>query len=94
MVAILIVATLTDWALAALLVSVSGFILEGVNNTGPEMPATVLLVGFVVLALAAPVAAWVMRHRGSPAGLFLSFACAPIVIAGATLLLEPLFAPP
>ena len=70
----------------------SGFILEGVNDTGPEMPAAALLVGFIVLALAAPVVAWVMRRRGGRPGLFLTFAFAPIVIAAATLLLEPVFA--
>ncbi len=94
MVAVLVVATLIDWALATLLVAVSGFILEGVNNTGPEMPAAALLVAFIAFALVAPVAAWMMRRRALAPALSLTLALAPIVIAGATLLLEPAFAPP
>ena len=85
-------ATLIDWALAALLVGLSGFILEGVNNTGPQMPAAALLVAFVLFALAAPVAAWVMRRHAVPSSIVLALAAAPIVIAGAVLLLEPAFA--
>ncbi len=89
MVAALAIATLIDWALAALLVGVSGFILEGADNTGPQMPAAALLVAFVVFALAAPVAAWAMRRRAVPSGIVLALASAPIVIASAVLLLEP-----
>ncbi len=91
MVAVLAIATLIDWALAALLVGVSGFVLEGVNNTGPEMPAAALLVAFIVFALAAPLAAWVMRRRGWRPGVFATLACSPIVVAGGALLLEPIF---
>jgi hypothetical protein len=89
LVAALAIATLIDWALAALLVGVSGFILEGVNNTGPQMPVAALLVAFVVFSLAAPLVAWMMRHRALPPGLVLALAAAPIAIASATLLLEP-----
>jgi hypothetical protein len=91
LVAALAIATLIDWALAALLMGVSGIILEGVNNTGPQMPAAALLVAFVVFALGAPVAAWVMRRRAVPPGIVLALAAAPILIAGAVLLLEPAF---
>ena len=91
MVAILTIATLIDWALAALLTGVSGFILEGVNNTGPEMPTAALLVAFIVFAVAAPLAAWVTRKRGWRPAVFVALACAPIAIAGAALLLEPVF---
>ena len=87
--AALAIATLIDWALAALLVGVSGFILEGVNNTGPQMPAAVLLVAFIVFSLAAPLVAWMMRRRALRPGLVLALAAAPIAIASATLLLEP-----
>ncbi len=89
MVAILVVATLIDWALAALLASVSGFILEGVNNTGPAMPAAAMLVGFIVLCVAAPLAAWIMRKRTIRPGVILALAYAPIVIAALVLLAEP-----
>ncbi len=92
MVAALAIATLIDLALAALLVGVSGFILEGVNNTGPEMPTAALLVGFIVFAVAAPLVAWAMRARAVRSGPVLALAYAPIVIAAATLLLEPAFA--
>ncbi len=91
MVAILIIATLIDLALAVLLVGVSGFILEGVNNSGPEMPAAVLLVGFIILCIAAPIAAWTMRRRAVHSGIVLALAASPIAIASAALLLEPAF---
>jgi MFS-type transporter involved in bile tolerance (Atg22 family) len=88
--AILVVATLIDFALAALLVGVSGFILEGVNNSGPEMPAAAMLVGFIILCFAAPIAAWLMRARGYRPAAFLALTCAPLMIAAVILLLEPL----
>ena len=91
MVAFLVIATLIDWALAALLVGVSGFILEGVNNTGPEMPAAVSLVVFVILCVAAPLAAWTMRKRAIRPSVTLALAYAPIVIAALVLLAEPYF---
>ena len=37
--------------LAALLIGVSGFVLEGVNNTGPAMPAAVFLIAFIVFSV-------------------------------------------
>jgi putative membrane protein (TIGR04086 family) len=92
LVAILAIATLIDWALAALLVGVSGFILEGVNNTGPDMPAATLLIGFVVLCVAAPITAWLGRKRRWPPGLIAGLAYAPPVIAVVVLLAEPYFA--
>ena len=91
MVAILAIATLIDLALAALLIGVSGFILEGVNNTGPQMPEAALLVAFVVACIAAPVVAWIGRSRGWKPGLLLALVLAPPAIAVVVLLAEPLF---
>ena len=92
MVAILVIATLINVALAALLVGVSGFILEGVNKTGPEMPAAVLLVVFIILCVAAPLAAWIMRKRAVRPSVTLALAYAPIAIAALVLIAEPYFA--
>ena len=72
--------------------AVSGFILEGVNNTGPQMPMAAVLVAYVVFAVAAPIAAWRMRARAVRPGIVLALAYAPAAIAAATLLLEPVFA--
>ncbi len=91
MVAALLVGSLVDFALAALLIAVSGFVLEGVNNTGPMMPEAVLLTVFVAFCIVAPVAAWMMRGRGYRPGSFLALAYAPPVVAGLVLLTEPLF---
>ncbi len=92
MVAVLAIATLIDVALAALLVGVSGFILEGVNNTGPEMPAAALLVGFIILCVAAPIAAWWGRSRNWRPAPLIGLAYAPPAIAALVLLAEPYFA--
>jgi hypothetical protein len=92
MAAALILATVADLALAALLVAVSGFVLQGVNNTGPMMPEAALLVGMIVLCLLAPVAAWVLRARAAGPAAVLGAACAPLALAAAALLVEPLFA--
>ncbi len=51
---LLIVATIADLALGVLLVAVSGFILQGVNNTGP-MDGAIWFVLMVLLCFAAPV---------------------------------------
>ena len=74
------------------MVGVSGFILEGVNNTGPLMPEAVLLVAFVVFCLAAPALAWIGRRRGWPGGTIAAIALAPPVVAALVLIAEPLFA--
>jgi hypothetical protein len=89
-VAILVVATLVDLGIAVLFVAVSGFILEGVNNTGPR-PGATLFVLFVLFCIAAPIAAWVVRGRGGRLGIALALALAPAVGLGLALLLEPLF---
>jgi len=93
MVAVLVAATVLDWALAALVVAVSGFVLEGVNGTGPRIPDAVLLVAFVVGALVAPIAAWTMKARHLGRRFYVSTAIAPLAIAGVVLLAEPLFRP-
>jgi MFS-type transporter involved in bile tolerance (Atg22 family) len=92
LVAVLVIATLIDLALAGLMVGVSGFILEGVNNTGPQMPEAVLLVAFVVFCVAAPTLAWIGRRQGWPGGRLAAIAFAPPVVAALVLLAGPLFA--
>jgi hypothetical protein len=89
-VAALVIATLLDLGLGLLLIAVSGFILEGVNNTGPMMPEAVFLIGMIVLCVGAPVAAWSLRRRlSAPAVLALAYA--PLLIAALVMLAEPLF---
>ncbi len=90
MIAVLVIATVIDLGLAVLLVAVSGFILEGVNNTGP-MPGAMWYVAFIVFCVVAPAAAWILRHRAPPAvPLILVFT--PIVIGAIVMAAEPLFA--
>ena len=91
MAALLVLATVVDLGLAALLVGVSGFVLEGVNNTGPTMPDAVILVAFIVFSVAAPLVAWGRRSRARPAATLI-IAWAPPAIAAIVLLLEPLLA--
>jgi hypothetical protein len=90
MVAVLVVATVIDLGLAVLLVAVSGFILQGVNNTGP-MPGAAWYVAFIVFCVAAPVAAWLLRKRTRPA-IPMGLVLAPIAIGAIALLAESLFA--
>jgi uncharacterized membrane protein len=90
MLAVLVLATLADLALAALLVAVSGFVLQGVTNTGPEMPEAAFYVGYVALCVVAPVAAWMLRLRRARPALVLGMACAPLAIAALALVAEPL----
>jgi hypothetical protein len=91
MAALLVLATVIDLALAALLISVSGFVLEGVNNTGPTMPDAAFLVAFIIFSVAAPLAAWARKSRARPATTLIT-AWAPPAIAAIALLLEPLLA--
>ncbi len=86
----LVIAAVADIALGVLLVAVSGFILQGVNNTGPQMPAAILLVGMIVLCFAAPFLGFALRNR-LPGPATLGIAFSPIIIAAAALLLEPVF---
>jgi hypothetical protein len=89
MVALLVIATIIDVLLAALLVAVSGFILQGVNNTGP-MAGAEWYVAFVIFCVAAPIVAWIVRKRAPPA-IPIILVLAPIAIAIVALLLEPMF---
>jgi hypothetical protein len=86
----LVIATLLDLGLGLLLVAVSGFILEGVNNTGAMMPDAVFLVLMIALCIAAPLAAWLLRKRLAASAVLL-LAYAPLMIAALVLLAEPLF---
>ena len=84
---LLILATIADIGMLLLLLAVSGFVLQGVNNTGPQMPDA-LWFGLIVLAtIAAPIVAWVWRARLGP-GLSLAIAAAPPVGALILVFLE------
>lgn len=87
----LIVATVADLGLAVLLIGVSGFILQGVNNQGPMMPEAIFLVLMIGLCLAAPAAAWFLRARQTSAHAVLAIGYAPLAIAALFLIAEPLF---
>lgn len=82
---ILILVTLADLALGVLLISVSGFILQGVNNTGPSPGAA----GFVLMAalcFLAPLGGWWLRARAG--GWAVILAALPLLL-GAGLLADP-----
>lgn len=86
--ALFIVAGLADVALGILLIAVSGFILQGVNNTGPMMPEAVFFVIMMAWCFIAPLAAWLSRTR-LQAQARLAIILSPLVIAGALLLVSP-----
>jgi hypothetical protein len=82
---LLVLATIADIALAALLVGVSGFLFGG----GPESAhagglAAISYVGAVVACLAAPIAGFIFNHRGK-AGLGVTAAWVPVAGALAAL---------
>jgi len=85
---LLIIVAIADYALALLLVAVSGFILEGVNNTGPMMPEAYFFVALIVAAVVAPTFALLMRRRLAPRTA-LAIAAAPLICAAAALLVKP-----
>jgi len=88
--AAVVIATVLDLGLGVLLVAVSGFVLHGVNNTGPLMPDAVLFVLMIGLCLGGPVAAWTLRKRiASPAVLAIAYS--PLIVMAVALLAEPLF---
>lgn len=84
-IAVLIVATIVDLALAALMIGVSGFIF----GSGPESAhsGTLLLVAYmagVIACVAAPVAGFILhRHAKTSAGLLVAW----LPPAGALLML-------
>lgn len=88
----LVVASVVDLGLAVLLVGVSGFILQGVNNQGPMMPEAIFLMLMIALCLAAPAAAWLLRARQASPHVVLAIGYAPPAIAVLVLIAEPLFA--
>ncbi len=90
MVALLAIATAVDFILAGFLAAVSGFILEGVNNTGP-MQGAGWFVAFILFCIVAPVAAWILRKRTPPA-VPLILSLAPVAVGIIVLLLEPVLA--
>ena len=89
MVAALIVATVADVALALLLIAVSGFVLQGVNNEGAMMPEAILFTLMIGFCLAAPGIGWGLRRARPRIALAVAFG--PLAVAAAGLLLEPMF---
>lgn len=74
---LLVIATIADLALAALLIGVSGFMF----GSGPESVhgGTLLLIAYsaaVIACVAAPVAGFIFNHRGKT-GLGLALAWLP-----------------
>jgi len=84
---LLILLTLADVGLGVLLVAVSGFILQGVNNTGP-LPGATLYVLFILLCFLAPLLAWLSWRGGGPLTA-LALAAAPLVVGGLALMISP-----
>jgi hypothetical membrane protein len=84
----LIIATIADLGLALFLVALSGFVLEGVNNTGPMMPEAIFYVLFILLCLGAPALAWLRRRTLSPEAA-LGIAAIPLGLGMVALLVGP-----
>lgn len=87
-VAILVLLTLANLALAVLMVAVSGFILQGVNNQGPMMPEAIAFVALLIATLLAPATAWLIRKRAAPA-VTGAVAAAPLAVAALLLVASP-----
>lgn len=81
----LIIVTILDLALGALLVAVSGFILQGVNNTGP-IDGAAYFVLMMILCPAAALASWVLRRRIGE-GWAVGLALVPLVLGAVALML-------
>ena len=88
MLSALTIATVLDLGLGVLLSSVSGFVLQGVNNNGPVMPDAILFLLMIALCFVAPIAAWSLRGRIGSASV-LAIAFSPPIIFGTALLAEP-----
>ncbi len=86
--ALIVIAAVADLALGALLVAVSGFVLQGVNDTGPMMPEAIFYVLMILWCLAAPVVAWLARD-GYSAQTRLGIVVSPLAMAAALLLVSP-----
>jgi hypothetical protein len=89
--AALLIAAVLDFGMGLLLISVSGFILQGVGNTGPMMPEAVFFVLMIALCLGLPAATWFLRRRLAPLAV-LAIAYSPLIVAGLVLLAGPMFA--
>jgi hypothetical protein len=76
MMVLLILATIVDLGLAALLVGISGFIFEGPEGMRGDPAAVAMWVAALAACLAAPVVGFILRGRGR-AGLGLVVACLP-----------------
>ena len=85
---LLLLAGLADVGLGILLIAVSGFILQGVNNTGPMMPEAVFYVIMMAWCFVAPIVVWLSRNRladQASAAIILS----PLAIFGIMLVISP-----
>jgi predicted membrane-bound mannosyltransferase len=83
---LLILLTLADIGLGVLLIAVSGFILQGVNNTGPA-PGSVAFVLMVALCFLAPLGGWWLRARAG--GWAVILAALPLLIGAGLLAGSP-----
>lgn len=86
--ALLVILAIANYALALLLIAVSGFILQGVNNTGPMLPEAYFFVALVIAAVVMPSVALLLRRR-LPPRTALALAAAPLLCAAAALLAGP-----
>ena len=84
----LLLITLADAALALLLLAVSGYVLEGVNNTGPMMPEALLFAAMLLACIACPALAWALRARLDP-GMGIAIAAAPLAVAAIVTMAGP-----
>jgi hypothetical protein len=85
---LLVVLALGDLALGVLLVAVSGFILQGVYNTGPLMPDAIFYVAFTIACFLAPLLVAILRKRMAM-GAKLGIVAAPLAVAAFVLLISP-----
>jgi len=84
----LVLLAVADVALGVLLVYVSGFILQGVYNTGPVMPDAIFYVAFTIACFLAPLLLAIFRKRMATAAKF-GIVAAPLVLAAIVLLISP-----
>ena len=83
--AVLILATIVDLALAALLIGVSGFMFgSGPESTHSGALLQVAYAGFVIACVALPIAGFILHRRGKTAlGIAARLAAAGRCVAGA-----------
>lgn len=85
---LLVILAIANYALALLLIAVSGFILQGVNNTGAMLPEAYFFVALIIAAVVAPTFVLLMRKRLTPQTA-IGIAAAPLLFAAAALLIGP-----